>query len=181
MIVFSKDFGSEDPFVEAIQAARWMSEHDAHSYDPHMGIASGIVTVGYVGTPLRYNCSVFGSPVALAARCASIKPEFNEKQFYSSSIVFPAIEWAERDFNIVFPPRKYKNSDGSVQEQSHGWEKLATRKVNLKHIGEIEIQEIINKRIHLPTLSIEDRAKQSLGILFKAERYWPRVKYVPEK
>jgi class 3 adenylate cyclase len=26
MIAFSKEFGSEDPFVEAVQAARWMAE-----------------------------------------------------------------------------------------------------------------------------------------------------------
>lgn len=71
MIVFSKEFGSDDPFVEAVQTARWMGEHDVHSFVPHVGIASGGVTVGYVGTPIKYSCSAFGAPVALAARCAS--------------------------------------------------------------------------------------------------------------
>ena len=69
MIVFSKEFGSDDPFVDAVQGARWMSENDAHSFCPHIGLASGKVIVGYVGTPLKYNCSVFGAPVALAALC----------------------------------------------------------------------------------------------------------------
>ena len=77
MIVFSNEFGSEDPFEEAVQVARWMGENDAFSFCPHIGIASGHVIVGYIGTPFKYNCSVFGAPVALAARCAQVKPETN--------------------------------------------------------------------------------------------------------
>jgi class 3 adenylate cyclase len=68
-MLINKEFGSDDPFVEALQAARWMSEHNAHNFSPHIGIASGPVTVGYVGTPMKCDCSVFGAPVALAARC----------------------------------------------------------------------------------------------------------------
>ena len=63
--------------VEAVQAGRWMSENDAHSFCPHMGLASGKVIVGYVGTPLKYNCSVFGAPVALAARCTGVHEGLN--------------------------------------------------------------------------------------------------------
>lgn len=58
MIVFSKEFGPDDPFVDAVQAARWMAENDFWSFLPHVGLASGPVIVGYVGTPIRYNCSV---------------------------------------------------------------------------------------------------------------------------
>jgi hypothetical protein len=181
MIVFSKDFGSTDPFVEAVQSARWMSENDAHNFSPHMGIASGVVTVGYVGTEIKYNCSVFGSPVALAARCAGVKPNIPKEKYYSSTIVFPSAEWGNRDFGEVFPPRVYKFPDGRTQEQEHGWEKLAPREVDLKNIGTIKIQEIINNRFHLPSQSAEDRAKESLNVLYKAGRYWPRVKYVSGK
>lgn len=74
MVVFSKEFGSTDPFGEAVEAAQRMAERDALAFCPHIGIASGRVIVGYAGTPLRYNCSVFGAPVALAARCAGIAP-----------------------------------------------------------------------------------------------------------
>ena len=74
MIVFSKEFGSDDPFVDAVQTARCIAQ-DAWAFDPHIGIASGPVTVGYVGTPIRYNCSVFGAAVALAARCAPSNPK----------------------------------------------------------------------------------------------------------
>jgi len=72
MVVFSKEFGSDDPFAEALQAGRWMLENDALAFEPHIGVAAGPVTVGYVGTPIKYNCSVFGPAVAMAARCANI-------------------------------------------------------------------------------------------------------------
>lgn len=122
MIVFSKEFGSDDPFREAVQVARWMAEHDALSFCPHMGLASGRVIVGYVGTPLRYNCSVFGSPVALAARCASVTPDKPAACLFSSTITFPAHEWDHRDFADMFPPKRYKELDGTTREQPHSWE-----------------------------------------------------------
>ncbi len=74
MVVFSTEFGSEDPFRDAVQAAAATSRHDVHAYRPHVGIASGPVIAGYAGTAFRYNVSVFGAPVALAARCAAVKP-----------------------------------------------------------------------------------------------------------
>ena len=67
-----------------------MSENDAHAYCPHIGIASGPVIVGYAGTALRYNVSVFGAPVALAARCAGVGPAATDEQrWVSSTIVMP--------------------------------------------------------------------------------------------
>src|ERR1035441_3176854 len=59
MIVFSREFGSEDPVVDAVRTARWMGERDVYQFCPHIGIAHGQVTVGYVGTHLRFECSVF--------------------------------------------------------------------------------------------------------------------------
>jgi class 3 adenylate cyclase len=75
MVVFSSAFGSDDPFLDAVKTARNMINHDPWAFEPHIGIASGPVTVGYVGTPIKYNCSVFGQCVATAARCAGIKPD----------------------------------------------------------------------------------------------------------
>ncbi len=72
--MFSTEFGSEDPFRDAVQAAAATSRHDVHAYRPHVGIASGPVMAAYAGTAFRYNVSVFGAPVALAARCAAVKP-----------------------------------------------------------------------------------------------------------
>jgi len=173
MIVFSKEFGSDDPFREAIQAARWMAEHDALSFSPHMGIASGRVIVGYVGTPLRYNCSVFGSAVALAARCAGVRPDPIDDRMFSSTITFPACEWGARDFTEMLPPEKYKHPDGSVRTQPHSWELREPRVVNLKNLPDHEVRELVKRSVHLPQQSAEERAREALESLRQAGRYWP--------
>src|SRR6266850_1514102 len=36
MVVFSQDFGSEDPLADAVNAARWMVENDALGFNPHI-------------------------------------------------------------------------------------------------------------------------------------------------
>lgn len=173
MIVFSKEFGSDDPFLEAVQAARWMAEHDAHSFCPHIGIASGRVIVGYVGTPLRYNCSVFGSPVTLAARCASVKPDQANGRMLSSTITFPTDEWGNRDFAHVFPPEKITGSDGTIREHPHSWELREPRTVQLENLPDCAIQEIVRMSVHLPQQSAEERAQELLRLLQSAGRYWP--------
>lgn len=167
MIVFSEEFGSDDPFVDAVEAARWMAENDAHSFCPHVGLASGKVIVGYVGTPLKYNCSVFGAPVALAARCAGVGPEPDAGPL-GSSMVFPASEWGDRDFGEVFLPKKYKLPDGTIHEKPLGWELLDPRTVEMKNIGPTEVREIVNRGIHLPMQSADDRAREGLADYKKA-------------
>ncbi len=176
MIVFSKEFGSDDPFVDAVHTARWMSEHDALDFSPHIGIASGLVVVGYIGTPVKYNCSVFGAPVALAARCAAVKPSTEGNQWFSTTIVFPASEWGDRNFDIVFPPRKYQSHDGILEEQPHTWTMPLPRSVEMKNIGSIVVQEIVNQAMHIPSQSAEQRARESLRVIRKSGRYWPRQK-----
>jgi class 3 adenylate cyclase len=173
MVIFSHEFGSEEPFIDAVQVARWMCENDAHDFSPHIGIASGPVTVGYVGTPLKYNCSVFGSAVALAARCAAVKPDIGSTGFYSSSIVFPAAEWKGYEFEKVVPRKKYKGSQGESLEQPQTWELLEQRTVKMKNIPNTEIRELIRRAVHIPQLSAEDRARMGLEALNQAGRYWP--------
>lgn len=172
MIVFSKEFGSEDPFLEAVRTARWIGERDAHSFMPHIGIARGLVTVGYVGTPIKFNCSVFGPPVVRAARCASVKPKLQGT--ISSSIVFPASEWGDRDFRSVFPPRKYE-VEGEVHEMPHTWQMMEPRTANLKNLGEVKLREIVKRSIHLPSMSASERARIGLRSLSQQGRYWPQT------
>lgn len=173
MIVFSKEFGTEDTFEEAVTVARWMGENGAFSFSPHIGIASGRVIVGYVGTPIQYNCSVFGAPVALAARCAGVRPERTEDSFASCSIVFPAAEWGDRDFATVFPPTRYKKPDGSIYEEPHGWELRPARMVQVKNLPGVEIREIVNRSAYFPQQTPEERAKEALKALHGMGRYWP--------
>ena len=162
MVVYSEEFGSEDPFADAVQAAAAMSARDVHGYCPHIGIASGQVIVGYAGTALRYNVSVFGSPVALAARCAAVKPADPEKMV-SSTIVMPASDWGTREFDVVLPP-----------PLADRFELLEERAVTMKGIGEVPVRELHNSGIWFPTHSAENRALDGLHYLHDANRYWPR-------
>lgn len=171
MIVFSKEFGSEDPFRDAVQTARWIAENDPWSFCPQMGIASGEVIVGFVGTPIKYNCSVFGSPVALAARCAGVTPDI-EKPF-SSAMVFPAAEWGERSFDEMFPPKKYQGPDDGVIEQPHSWKMLPEREVALKNLPDTRIREIVKTSINIPSQSVEATTKEVMETVKRSGRYWP--------
>jgi hypothetical protein len=180
MIVFSKEFGSTDTFVEAVQTARYISDHDVFNFCPHIGIASGRIIAGYVGTPLKYNCSVFGAPVALAARCAGVrrpiptdKPGPIDGPFFSSSIVFPSSEWGERDLNAVIAPRQYTGAEGETIEQDHGWELLEPRSVKIKNLPDLEIRELGNTVFHMSNFTAEDRAKKAIESLRRANRCWP--------
>lgn len=169
MVIFSEEFGSKDSFVDALQTARWMAENDALSFCPHMGIATGVVTVGFVGTPLKYSCSVFGVPVVLAKRCATIKPQKSGH----SSIFFPADLWMDRPFEKIFPPHKLKKSDGQVVEQPQVWKLLPSKKDGMEKMPDIEILEIRKETIWIPQESAEERSKQALLELQKSGMYKP--------
>lgn len=173
MVVFSDEFGSKDPLEDAVQAAAAMSRHDVHGYGPHIGIASGRVIVGYAGTSLRYNVSVFGAPVALAARCAGVKPADTEKVI-SSTIVMPAADWGDRELDEVLPPKMVEQPDGSLKPDWQRFELVDQREVPMKGLGEVAIREIYNTGMWFPTHSIENRALDSLHALYANNRYWPR-------
>jgi hypothetical protein len=175
MIVFSKEFGSDDPFEEAVRVAARMYVHDAFDFSPHIGIASGRVVIGYVGTAIRYNCSVFGSPVALAARCAGIRPiqEASDKP-PSGTVVFPAAEWGNRDLDKVVPPTTYRDPSGTTFERPAPVELCEPRVVQLKNLPDLEIREITNRGFHIPQTTASEWAKLGADALWKAGRLWKR-------
>lgn len=167
MVVFSTEFGSADPLVDAIQAAAAMSRHDALGYRPHIGIASGAVIIGYAGTAFRYNVSAFGAPVALAARCSGVKPD--PATTVSSTIVMPAAEWTPaHDLNVVIPP---ENDEVDYPR----FELQPVRECEMKGLGKTEVREIYNTGFWLPSMTAEDRARRGLSDLRDGGRYWPRA------
>jgi class 3 adenylate cyclase len=172
MIVYSTEFGSEDPFVEAVQSARWMAQDDVLGFCPHIGIASGRVIVGYAGTPLKYNCSVFGAPVTIAARCAAVKPEGEGP--YGAAAVFPAAEWANRELREVIPPQRYKTPDGEVAEHPYDWELSDSREVTVKNTT-LAVRELVRTGVWLPYPGSgpEDRAREGLADLRRVGLYRP--------
>lgn len=177
MVVFSRDFGSTDPFLDALVAARWMAENDALNYLPRMGIAYGPVTCGIVGTPLRFDCSVFGQPVAMAKRCAELRPAASpdEKLVLGTSIAFPEGLWRGRSLDDVFTPRRYRDPDGKTIEMDVPWKLSAPRRVALKNMPETEIREIRMTTLRRTSRSVEDRARVSLALLQQSGAYRPRT------
>lgn len=180
MVVYAEEFGSEDPFVDAVQAAAAMSANDFLAYEPHIGIASGPVVVGYAGTAHRYNVSVFGAPVALAARCAGVRPDpaptdgTPRPATPSSTIAMPAAQWGERDLTDVIPDRYYRLPDGTAQIQHRQFELQPERVVGMKGLGDVTVREIHNTGLHLPSQSAEQRALEGVRHLHEQKRYWPR-------
>lgn len=174
MVVFSTEFGSEDPFLDAVQAARAMGENDALNFSPHIGIATGEVIIGYVGTPLRFDCSVFGTPVALAARCGGVSPSCDDGRMHSTTIAFPDSDWGDRDFDEVFPSNRYRNPDGSTGERPHGWELLPAREEELKNLPNVEVRQIINRAIRMMNWTVEDRTREGVAALKGTGHYRPR-------
>jgi class 3 adenylate cyclase len=174
MIVYSTEFGSEDPFGEAVQSARWMAQNDVLAFCPHIGIASGRVIVGYAGTPLKYNCSVFGAPVAIAARCAAVRPE--REGPYGAAIVFPAEEWVGRDLREVIPPKQFAKPDGEVIEQPYDWELSEPRDVRVKSTA-LTVRELVRTAIWFPSPGSgpEERAREGLADLRRAGLYRPEL------
>jgi hypothetical protein len=161
MIVFSDDFGSADPVLEALRAATRIAQNDAWAFVPHIGIAFGPVVVGFTGTPVQYNCSVFGAPVALAARCASVKIS----GACSSSVVFPAAMWPD-DLTI-------EHLAGS---DAPNWELRDPIDQELKNVGKTTIRALVSKLIHVPSESAEDATRESWRHVKEAGLYrqWNR-------
>ena len=172
MVVFAREFGSPDPFADALMCGRWMSENDYLAFQPHIGIASGPVIVGYVGTPLKYSASVFGAPVALAARCSQVKPEGGSYEA-SASIVFPANEWVGRVFEELFPPTLHRRADGTASK-SQGWVLQEARDVDMKNLPDTRVREVCNRSLKLPSQPAEVTARATLAALQAQNRYWPR-------
>jgi class 3 adenylate cyclase len=178
MVVYAREFGSADPFLDAIQAARWMCEHDALDFAPHIGIASGRVIVGYVGTPLRHGCSVFGAPVALAARCVGVPAQVPEDEFVSHTITFPSEEWGERTMSDVIEPVRYRNPETREVEDEESsvqkWNLLDPFSYEVKGLGQVDLRQLIDKSFRIiQGWSVEDRAREGVESLRQRNRYWP--------
>jgi hypothetical protein len=172
MVVFSEEFGSEDPLLDAVHAARGMGQNDVYSFMPHVGIASGRVIVGYVGTPQGYSVSVFGAPVALAARCAGVALPDDLDHPTSSHITLPAVELEGRPFDDLIPTEIRQGPDREPYEEAHAWRLLKNRDVPMKNMGDVAVAQIVNAAVWLPSQSAEDRARELIRLAGHAGRRW---------
>ncbi|MCP4264687.1 MAG: adenylate/guanylate cyclase domain-containing protein [Candidatus Brocadiaceae bacterium] len=165
MIIFSKEFGSKNPFIEAVQAARKFAESDFLGFQPHMGIASGIVTVGYVGTPMRYNCSVFGKPVTIASRCADMKVDVPNY----ASIMCPAKVWRNYSFREIFKPVETPSANFTIHETPINWEEMPAAIVEMKNVGSVEVTSIVNMELSGYTFDPDEPGLADRSLITKAE------------
>ncbi len=170
MVVFAREFGSEDPIVDAVNSARWMIERDVLDYRPRIGIAYGEMIAGYVGTPLAYNASVFGKPVTLAARCCSTARMMEG----GGSIVMTASTWGNRTVESVMKPRLIKHPDKGEVSLPVEWTTGARRMEDLKNIGETEVLELCygyredgSVLMRFSPYTLEQRTKDSIKALEK--------------
>jgi class 3 adenylate cyclase len=180
MVVFASEFGSDDPFEDAVKAGLRMCENDVLDYGPHIGIASGPVVVGYAGTPVRHTCSVFGAPVALAARCAGVAPNISEDQFVSHTLTFPTTNWAERDTTTVVEPKRYRDPSGEIHEDpssSQRWTLTQPFDTDLKGLGDVSVQQLHDQLMRMNNFTAEDRARDAVNDLRRANRYWPEGRH----
>ena len=161
MLVFSQEFGSGDPFAEAVTVARRFGENDAFDFSPHIGIAAGEVTIGFVGTPVKYNCSAFGRPVAVAARCAGARR--TEKIPIGASIVIPAADWDGRNFGDLFPPRRRRFPDGDIHDQPTTWEMKPREWMDPKNMPRMEVVRIENSVLSVPSITAEEWARKAVA------------------
>jgi class 3 adenylate cyclase len=76
MVIYLESQCSNEPSVAAITAAKKMLENDAFNFTPKIGIASGPVFIGCVGTKHSPFVSAMGNTVNIAARLAGgiVKP-----------------------------------------------------------------------------------------------------------
>ncbi len=172
MVVFSQEFGSRDPFADALHTARCMADNDIMDYCPHIGIATGLVTVGFIGTSLKYDCTVYGMPVALAKRCATVPPKVPG----GASIIFPSVNWKGYKFEEFFPPHDPIGAGGVPRDMPQPWQMLPPRRVEIKNMPAVEVIEVANREVHEPEQTAEDRARDSLRALRKAGLYRPSAK-----
>lgn len=161
VLLFSKRFGSEDPFVDALHVARWMGDHDAMKFCPDIGIASGTVMVGYTGTPKEYSSSVFGPPLILSAGCARLNPRGD----VASMITFPAGEWRERSFDDVFQPIEYSHPEKGKTTKPQTWILGDPREVDFPGTGRIALRDIANVIHSMPSVSAEKKAREWVDLI----------------
>lgn len=125
-----------------------------------------------VGTSLGYSVSVFGAPVALAARCAGIALPTTLEVPVSSYITFPAQEAADREFEALIPTETRRGPNGEPYEEPHAWRLLDPREVPIKNLQPLSVGQLINEAAWLPSQSAEDRAREVVRLAAKNGRRW---------
>jgi hypothetical protein len=169
MIVFSKAFGSADPFSDALKTAREIAHEDPFAFRPHIGLAAGSLTVGFVGAELKYDCTVFGAPVILAKRCCDLGLPENG----GAVISFPSTDRDQALFDEVFAPGSFEMPDGTEHPHHQKWDLLPPMIAKLKNLPDAQVTHIVRNTHFFPNQTVEDRAREALADLKARGFYRP--------
>ncbi|MCE1273429.1 MAG: adenylate cyclase [Chlorobiales bacterium] len=161
VLLFSKRFGSEDPFLDAIRTARWLGDNDELLFSPDMGIASGRVVAGFAGTPREFTGSVFGRPVLMAAACSRMKPPGE----MASCITFPAEEWRNRSLMEVFPAIEFDHPEQGKVRQPPTWKLGVPRPVDFPGLGKTELRDVANFVHWMPKAAAREKAREWFAMI----------------
>jgi hypothetical protein len=161
ILVFSRTFGSEDPFFDALQVSRILGENDEPGFRPSIGIACGSVFAGFTGSPGEYAAAVYGRPVMLAAGCAAMKPSGE----YAASITFPEAEWTGRSLDRVFPPLEYEDPEKGKVRQPQTWKLGETRLIDIPGTGKVAVRDIASFVHWMSDASAETKTKEWFGLI----------------
>jgi class 3 adenylate cyclase len=140
--VFSVEFGSVDAFGEALQVARDLVQQDLE-FAPRVGLATGEVIVGYLGTPLNYSCTAVGRPVDLAGICAGCEPQPGIPESNATVITFPEADWRDREFEVAFAPKRWREPDGSRGEWDFPWRLEDAREIEVHESQPLLVRQVV--------------------------------------
>lgn len=156
LLIFSKRFGSGDPFLDALRTARWLGENDTLKFSPAFGVASGTLMAGFAGGKGEGRASVFGRPVFIASACAMLNPKVDA----AASITFPAGEWNGRSLDEVFPPLEYDHPQKGVVRQPRTWKLGEPCEVDFPGTGGLLLRDIANFIHWMPSVTASDKARE---------------------
>ncbi len=170
LLLFSKSFGSEDPFVDALRTARWLGENDTLKFCPAIGIASGTVMAGFTGSGGDARASVFGRPLLVASACAMLNPKVDA----ASAITFPGNEWDGRSLECVFPPVEYDHPDKGRVRLPSTWKLGELSEADLPGIGRFLLRDIANFIHWMPSVSASDKACEWVRLM-RAKGFYRKI------
>jgi len=156
VMLFSTAFGSEDPFLDALQVSRILGENDGPGFKPSIGIAGGTVSAGFTGSPGAYTAAIYGKPLVLAAGCAAMKPAGE----FAASITIPESAWIGRSLDKVFPPLEFDHPEKGRVRQPQIWKLGEARLIDLPGTGKFAVRDIANFIHWMPEAAAEEQSRK---------------------
>jgi len=140
MVVFSREFDNQDPLESALSTAKSMIKGDHYAFYPKIGIAEGEVFVCCIGSVERFDISVVGHTVNLAARCVSSLKEGR------------TIKVANNDINKI----------NSFFSESEDWQVVGPQLESFKNVSDTQIIQVNCRFDTIPNFNYFEIVKENV-------------------